>query len=78
MYQNIFPNKIIKYIYKELTEEERAELVPELFQDNQLNEDFNELLTMKEQLDQIELSPSKQCIDKVLSFSKSYACEKSL
>ena len=72
MYQNIFPNKIIKYIYKELTEKERAEVVPEVFQDHQLNEELNELLTLKEQLDQIELSPSQSCIDSILDFSKSY------
>jgi len=78
MYQNIFPNKIIKYIYKELTEEERADLVPELFQDNQLNEEFNELLTIKEQLDQIELAPSKECIDNILNFSRTHTCERSL
>lgn len=72
MYQNIFPNKIIKYIYKELTEKERAEVVPEVFQDQQLNEEFNELLTLKEQLDSIELSPSQACVNSILDFSKSY------
>lgn len=78
MYPNIYPNKIIKYIYKELTEEERAELVPELFQENQLNEELNELLTLKEQLDQAELAPSNQCIDNILSFSKTVVLEERL
>ena len=78
MYQNNFPNKIIKYVYKELSEDERAELVPELFQHNQLNEELNELLTIKEQLDHIELSPSKKCIDNILSFSKASVVEQSL
>ena len=72
MYQNKFPNKIIKYIYKELTEKERMEVVPELFQDQQMNEEFNELLTLKEQLDQVEFAPSDDCINQILSFSKAY------
>lgn len=78
MYPNKFPNKIIKYVYKELSEEDRAELVPELFQQSQLNEELNELLTLKEQLDHIELAPSKKCIDNILSYSKSVVLEQSL
>ncbi|MGB0523019.1 MAG: hypothetical protein ACPGJS_08670 [Flammeovirgaceae bacterium] len=78
MYQNIFPNNIIKYIYKELTEGERAELVPELFQNNQLNEELNELLTLKEQLDQVELTPSEKCVDNILNYSKTFELEQSL
>lgn len=63
-------NKTIKYLYQEMSEPEKEEFVPVLFQNEELEEEFCELLNVKEQLDQIELSPSKNCIQNILEFAR--------
>ena len=71
---------VIKFLYKETTDAERNSMLPDLFESHEFQEEFNELLDVKEQLDDIpaeewvELnsvpSPSKGCISRILDVAR--------
>ena len=67
--------QLIKFLYKETTPAEREEIVPEVFGNPQMKEEFEELLDMKRELDQIvftpiERAPSERCVSNILAFAK--------
>ena len=62
-------NKIIEYLYQEMPEAEKEIWVPKFFEETSLHEEFNQMLDIKEQLDELTVSPSRSCIDKILSFA---------
>ncbi len=61
---------MVKYLYKEMSETEKEAFVPTVFQKEDLLNEFNEMLNMKEQLDKLTLEPSQKCIDSILEFAK--------
>ena len=61
-------NKVIEYLYEEMSETEKEKWVPIFFQNQSSAEELNEFLNIKEQLDEIQVKPSQSCISKILSF----------
>ncbi|MFT5618914.1 MAG: hypothetical protein ACI85I_002149 [Arenicella sp.] len=61
---------MVKYLYKEMSEIEKEAFVPEVFRQEDLQNEFNEMLNMKEQLDNLTLQPSQKCIDSIMEFAR--------
>lgn len=64
-------NDIIRYIYKETSDEENAEIESALMCDIVLQETYQELFLTSKQLDLTEIVPSDKIIRRVLNYSKS-------
>lgn len=68
--------QLIKFLYKETSQEERASLLPGIFDDSECRETFDDLLDTKTQLDKLSVedwlsiasipAPSKSCTDKIM------------
>lgn len=56
------PNDLIRYIYQEMTEVEQDLLVQALHSDELLMQEYVEMLSTLDQLEQIQLSPSEKVV----------------
>lgn len=56
------PNDLIRYIYQEMTEVEQDLLVQALHSDESLMQEYVEMLSTLDQLEQIQLSPSERVV----------------
>ena len=63
---------LIRYIYQETTTEESIQMKTALTFDESLSECYHELSKTAELLRRVSFKPSESCIDKILSYSKSY------
>lgn len=63
---------LISYIYRETTTEESIQIRTALTFDESLSECCHELSKTVELLRRVPLKPSESCLDKILSYSKSY------
>lgn len=70
------PNDLIRYIYQEMTEFEQEKLVQALHQDESLMQEYVEMLSTLEQLDQIKLQPSEKVVTAIKSRAKSTGLER--
>jgi hypothetical protein len=62
---------LIRYLYQEITEEEKKEIDKALICDGELMELFKDLTLIKESLKESELEPSNATVLKILSYSRS-------
>jgi len=62
---------LIRYIYRETSDQENNEIENALICDDVILEMYKKLKSTIQQLDKIEKSPSGQIIDKILDYSKS-------
>jgi hypothetical protein len=62
--------ELIKYLYKETTPEEREAIVPAVFLNPPLQQEFEELLDMKRELDEVVFAPSESCVNNILAFAR--------
>ena len=62
---------LIRYLYHEITEEEKKEIDKALICDNELMACFKELSQTKESLNDVALEPSNATILNILSYSRS-------
>lgn len=56
------PNDLIRYIYQEMNEVEQDLLVQALHSDESLMQEYVEMLSALDQLEQIQLSPSEKVV----------------
>jgi len=71
MPNEVYNNEVIKHLYSEASLSENQNFSENLiFENNESEDDFFELLALKEELDNLSLSPSKKTIDNILSYSK--------
>lgn len=56
------PNDLIRYIYQEMSEVEQDLLVQALHSDESLMQEYVEMLSTLDQLEQIQLSPSEKVV----------------
>ncbi len=69
---NITPDDLVRYLYNE-TSEKKSELIREALEtDMNLRETFNALLLSKKNLEETNLLPRPEAVDKILQ----YAAEK--
>lgn len=70
------PNDLIRYIYQEMDEKENEDLVQALHKDESLMQEYLDLLSTLEQLDQLFLEPADNVIKTIKKRSKSSGLEK--
>lgn len=61
----------MRYLYREITEEESREIDRALLCDNELKALFNELRSMLDEIDAADLQPSPVTVQNILSYSRS-------
>lgn len=72
MIKTFTQDDLVRYIYQETTPEESIEIETALIFDEQLSETYNRLSTTVESLKAVNLKPSDNTVDKILSYSRSY------
>ncbi|WP_254088523.1 hypothetical protein [Dawidia soli] len=60
----------MRYLYREITEEESREIDRALLCDNELKALFNELRCMLDEIDAADLQPSPVTVQNILSYSR--------
>jgi ABC-type dipeptide/oligopeptide/nickel transport system permease component len=70
------PNDLIRYIYQEMTEDEQEQLVQALHNDESLMQEYVEMLSTLEQLDQFKLQPSEKVVNAIKSMAQSTGLQK--
>ncbi|MFC0656331.1 hypothetical protein [Mongoliitalea lutea] len=70
------PNDLVRYIYQEMSEGETELLVQALHRDELLMEEYLELLSTMQHLDQAMISPSESVVKSILKKAKSTGLEK--
>ncbi|NVJ87244.1 MAG: hypothetical protein HWE15_13110 [Algoriphagus sp.] len=70
------PNDLIRYIYQEMPEVEQELLMQALHDDEHLMQEYLEMLSTIEQLDQIQFLPSEKVVKAIKSKAKSTGLQK--
>lgn len=70
------PNDLLRYIYQEMNEGEHEKLVQALREDGSLMQDYLEMLSTIDQLDELMLQPSDKVVKGILKKAKSTGLEK--
>ncbi|REG84076.1 hypothetical protein [Algoriphagus antarcticus] len=70
------PNDLVRYIYQEMSEVEQELLVQALHSDNSLMQEYVEMLSTIEQMDQIQLQPSEKVVQAIKSRAQSTGLER--
>lgn len=70
------PNDLIRYIYQEMTEVEQELLVQALHSDDSLMQEYVEMLSTIEQMDQIQLQPSENVVQAIKLRAQSTGLER--
>ena len=63
-------DELIRYIYGETTNTETEEIVKDVLCDNESHMEFEELVDMKQELDQVKMEPSDHVIRNILDYSR--------
>ncbi|MDQ2657783.1 MAG: hypothetical protein M3Y60_10215 [Bacteroidota bacterium] len=61
---------LIRYLYHEITEEEKSEIDRALVRDSRLKALFNDVCAALKDLDKAVLQPSEATLDKILNYSR--------
>lgn len=72
MIKTFTENDILKYVYNEVTTEEKEDFEQSLLFDNELMETYQEMRIVQDGLNEVLFVPSKKVTDKILEFSKSF------
>ncbi|RAI84779.1 hypothetical protein [Algoriphagus yeomjeoni] len=70
------PNDLVRYIYQEMSEVEQELLVQALHSDESLMQEYVEMLSTIEQMDQIQLQPSEKVVQAIKSRAQSTGLER--
>ncbi|UII34104.1 hypothetical protein LVD17_09785 [Fulvivirga ulvae] len=62
---------VIRYVYDEISGEDREEIKQAIICDSELQDLYKELVAIKRQLDQSMKSPSDKVTESILNYSKS-------
>lgn len=65
-------NDVVRFVYKELSEEEQNQIKNSAIQDPELEDSIKELEATRDSLNKVMASPSQQSIDHILAFSRDY------
>lgn len=65
-------NDLIRFLYDELTQNEKQALEQALLTDNDLQNQLENLRAVVGDLNKVQYSPSKRSVNKILEFSKGY------
>ncbi len=65
-------NDLVRFVYKELSEEAQEQVKYSAIQDPELEDSIKELEETRDRLNEVMVSPSKPSVDKILAFSRDY------
>lgn len=65
-------NDLVRFVYKELSEEEQNQIKNSAIQDPELEDSLKELEETKENLNKVMASPSQRSVDNILAFSRDF------
>ena len=65
-------NDLVRFVYKELSEEEHNQIKNSAIQDPELEDSIKELEVTRDSLNNVMASPSQRSIDNILAFSRDY------
>ncbi len=65
-------NDVVRFVYKELSEEEQNQIKNSAVQDPELEDSIKELEATRDNLNKVMASPSQKSIDNILAFSRDY------
>ena len=71
MTKTFTPNDILRYLYKETNPVENKQLEEAMLVHADLLDQYLQLTSVKEQLDQVREAPAKQTVKAILEYSKS-------
>ena len=63
-------NDLIRYIYGEITRKETEVIASAILCDNDTNNEFDELINLKQQLDSVLEEPSNRSVSNILNYSR--------
>ena len=72
MIKTFTQDDLVRYMYKETTAEENAEIELAMLFDEELADEYAELESVVESLDSAQKAPNSRVVDAILSYSKSY------
>ncbi len=76
MIKQFTPNDLVRYIYQEMSEGESELLMQALQQDESLMQEYLEMLSTIEKLDQLTLQPSDKVVQAIYKKAKSTGLER--
>ena len=76
MIKSFTPSDLVRYIYQEMPEVEQELLMQALHSDEQLMQEYVEMLSAIELLDQIQLQPSERVVKAIKQKAKSTGLQK--
>jgi len=76
MTKRFTPNDLIRYIYQEMTEGEQELLMQALHSDQSLMQEYMEMLSTIESMDQFQLNPSEKVVQAIKSRAQSTGLQK--
>jgi len=71
MIKTFTPNDVLRYLYKETNPSENRALEEAMHLHSDLLDKYVQLAGIKEQLDQVQMSPAKSTIQAILEYSNS-------
>lgn len=71
MIKTFTENDLIRYVYGETSDLENTEIETTLLLDSELEEEVNDMNSLRTGLDALQISPSDSVIDKILRYSVS-------
>lgn len=76
MTKRFTPNDLIRYIYQEMTEGEQELLMQALHSDQSLMQEYMEMLSTIESMDQFQLNLSEKVVQAIKSMAQSTGLQK--
>lgn len=76
MIKSFTPNDLVRYIYQEMPEVEQELLMQALQSNDALMQEYVEMLSTIEQLDQVRLQPSEKIVKAIKEMAHSTGLEK--
>jgi hypothetical protein len=76
MTKSFTPNDLLRYFYQEMSEGENELVVQALRSDDHLMQDYLDMLSTLDQLNQLMLTPSEKVVKSILRIANSTGLEK--
>lgn len=70
-----FTLELLSFIYQELSREENSEIIERIGTEADVNDEYQELMSLVELLDMPVMRPRKKIVDRIISYSKETAGE---
>ncbi len=70
------PNDLLRYLYQEMPEAEQELLMQAMHSDDSLMQEYVEMLSTMEYLDQLNLQPSEKVVETIKKKAKTFRLQK--